>query len=54
MSDAWVTRDNSSLQFYKSLVVFTLSNTCVTRGSSSLLIYESLGAVGAVESRCHT
>jgi hypothetical protein len=53
MSNPWVTRENSSLLFYKSLRVFALSTTCVTRDSSSLLIYESLRAVWDVESMRH-
>jgi hypothetical protein len=48
-----VTRDSSSLLFYKSLGVFALSTTCVTRDSSSVLIYESLRDGWAVESRRH-
>jgi len=48
-----VTRDSSSLLFYKCLGVFALSTTCVTRDSSSLLIYESLRDGWAVESRRH-
>jgi hypothetical protein len=50
MSNPWVTRDSSSLLFYKSLGVFALSTTCVTRDSSSLMISESLRAVWAVAS----
>jgi hypothetical protein len=53
MSNPWVTRDSSSLPFYKSLGVFALSTTCVTRDSSSLVFYKSLGAVCAVESMRH-
>jgi hypothetical protein len=53
LSNPCVTRDSSSLLFYKSLGVFVLSNPCVTRDSSSLLISESLGAVWAVESMRH-
>jgi len=50
MSNPWVTRDSSSLLFYKSQGVFALSTTCVSRESSSLVISESIGAVWAVES----
>ena len=46
MSNPWVTRDSSSLPFYKSLGVFALSTTCVTRDDSSLLLSESQGLVG--------
>jgi hypothetical protein len=53
MSNPWVTRDSSSLLFYKSLWVFALSTTCITRDSSSLLFYKSLGAVCGVESMGH-
>ena len=53
MSNPWVTRENSSLLFYKSLRVFVLSTTCVTRDSSSLLISKSQGARWAVESIRH-
>jgi hypothetical protein len=49
MSNPWVSRDSSSLLFYKSLVVFALSTTCFTRDSSSLLFYKSLGVVCGVE-----
>jgi len=50
MSNPWVTRDSSSLLFYKSLGVFALSTTWVTRDRSSLVFYKSLGAICAVES----
>jgi len=53
MSNPWVTRDISSLLFYKSLGVFALSTTFVTRDSSSLLVYKSLGPDCAVESMRH-
>jgi len=53
MSNPWVTRDSSSLLFYKSLGVFALLTTCVSRDSSSLVFYKSLGALCAVESRRH-
>ena len=53
MSNPWVTRDSSSLLFYKSQGVFALSTTCVSRDSSSLVFYKSLGAVCAVESMRH-
>jgi hypothetical protein len=43
MSNPWVTRECSSLLFYKSPGVFALSTTCVNRDSSSLLFYKSLG-----------
>jgi len=53
MSNPLVTRESSSLLFYKYLGVFALSNPFVTRDSSSLLFYKSLGAVCAVESMRH-
>jgi hypothetical protein len=53
MSNPWVTRDSSSLLFYKSLGVLALSNPCVNRDRSSLMISESLGAFCAVESMRH-
>jgi len=53
MSNPWVTRDSSSLLFYKSLVVFALSNPCVSRDSSSLMISESLGVVWDAQSMRH-
>jgi hypothetical protein len=53
MSNPWVTRDSSSLLFYKSQGVFALSTTCVSRDSSSLVFDKSLGAVCAVESIRH-
>jgi len=61
MSNPWVTRDISSLLFYKSLGVISESQgahwaveSIVTRDTSSLMLYESLEAVSGVEFRCHT
>jgi len=48
-----VTRESSSLLFYKSQGEFALSTTCVSRDSSSLVFYKSLGALCAVESMRH-
>jgi hypothetical protein len=53
LSNAFVTRDSSSLIISESLGLFGLSNPCVTRDSTSLMFYESLGAVWVVEPLRH-
>jgi len=54
MSNPWVTRESSSLLFYKSQGEFALSTTCVSRDSISLMITKSIRAVWDVESMGQT